>query len=292
MENRRAILWSVTAAIIAALAYWLSIQKAVDNRIGDLDKKTVILKAIQDIPAGTRIDQSMFIQSTFPQAYLPPKAAQSSREVVGQVALATIFTGEPILTSKLVPFDETSLDRRIPEGMRAVTIGIRDDQDVVGVGGLLRPGHFVDILVTHFISTKEIEKGSSSPIANVLGQQQNSLKAEVRTIFQNIKILAVGQDLRLPTADLARASQNGNKQQALTNKNITVALKPQDVQKLVLAQQTGRITIALRRFNDTEIVNLDYLDPFKAFGIKLPLVQGPPPAYREIRGGQVVASPY
>ena len=76
----------------------------------------------------------------------------------------------------------------------------------------------------------------------------------------------------------------------MTNKNITIALKPADVQKLVLAQHTGRLTIALRRFNDTEVVDLDYLDPFRAFQIKLPVVQGPPPAYREIRGGQIVSS--
>lgn len=288
MENKRAIIWSIGAAVIAAFAYWLSVQKAVDNRVGDLDKKTIILRAIRDIPAGTRIDQSMFIESTFPVAYLPDKAATSPSQVIGQVALATIGDGEPILTNKLVPFDETSLDRRIPEGYRAVTIGIRDDQDVVGVGGLLRPGHFVDILVTMFVSTKEIEKGGAAALA--INQQADNLKAETRTVFQNVKILAVGQDLRLENALVDRSTSQDR--QALTNKNITVALNPADVQKLVLAQQVGRITLSLRRFNDTQIVDLDYLDPFRAFGIKLPVVAGPPPAYREIRGGQVIASPF
>jgi len=290
MENRRAIMWSIAAAVIAGLAYFLAIQKAVDNRVGDLDQKVPVLTATRDIPSGTRIDQTMFVETMFPKAYLPSKVAQYPREIIGQVALATISANEPILTNKLVPFDETSLDRRIPEGMRAITIGIRDDQDVVGVGGLLRPGQFIDILVTHYLSTKEIERGGSGAMADVLSQQGSSLKAEVRTIFQNVQILAVGQDQRIATADVLRNSPGGN--QSLTNKNITVALKPADVQILVLAQQTGRVGLSLRRFNDTEIVNLDYLDPFKAFGIKLPVVQGPPPAYREIKGGQVFAAPY
>lgn len=289
MNNRRAIMWSIVAAGLAGLLYYAAVNKAVDNRIGDLDKKSRIYVATKDIPAGTRIDQSMFVNQEFPAAYLPPKAAQNSREIIGQVALATIFKSEPILTSKLVPFDEASLDRLIPEGMRAITIGIRDDQDVVGVGGQLRAGHFVDIMVLHTISTKEIEKGINPAAGFKI--DETGLKTEVRTIFQNVKILAVGRDSRLPTANVARAAA-GIPETDLANKNVTVALKPNDVQKLVLAQQTGRIMLSLRRFNDTEIVTLDYLDPFKAFGIKLPVVQGPPPAYREIRGGQVFAQPY
>lgn len=289
MENKRAILWSVVAAVVAALAYFLSVEKAVDNRVGNLDKRELILVANRDIPAETRIDLSMLKEVSWPSSFLPPKYSKIPQEVVGQVALATIFENEPVLTSKLVPFDETSIDRRIPDGYRAVTIGIRDDQDVVGVGGLLRPGNFVDILITHFINTQEIENSNSGSAASILNASRDKLKAEVRTVFQNIKILAVGRDMRIQTANVNRAASS---QQNLTNKNITVALKPKDVQTLVLAQQTGRITLALRKFNDTEIMDLDYLDPFRAFGIKLPVVQGPPPAYREIRGGQVIASPF
>jgi Flp pilus assembly protein CpaB len=283
MENRRAVAWSLTAALIGVIAFWLYVNKAVDREIGDLKIRKKILRAARDIPANTRIDQSMFVEADYPAAFIPPKAAQDPSEVVGQVAIATIFESEPILISKLVPFDESSLDRRIPEGYRAVTIGIRDDQDVVGVGGLLRPGHFVDILLTLFVNTKEIEKGSS-----VLGQD-TALRAETRTIFQNIKILAVGRDLKLATANVNRPVQG---EEDLTNKNVTVAVKPDEVQKLVLAQTTGRLTLSLRRFNETEITQLDYLDPFRAFGIKLPIVAGPAPAYREIRGGQVFAQPY
>ena len=284
MDNRRAVAWSLTAALIGVISFWLYVNKAVDREIGDLKIRKKILRAARDIPANTRIDQSMFVEADYPASFVPPKAAQNPSEVVGQVAIATIFESEPILISKLVPFDESSLDRRIPEGYRAVTIGIRDDQDVIGVGGLLRPGHFVDILLTLFVNTKEIEKGRT-----VIGNDTTQLRAEIRTIFQNIKILAVGRDLKLATANVNRPIAGDEE---LTNKNITVALKPEDVQKLVLAQATGRVTLSLRRFNETDLAQLDYLDPFRAFGIKLPIVAGPQPAYREIRGGQVFAQPY
>ncbi len=282
MDNRRAVIWSLAAALLGVGFFWLYVKKAVENEIGDQKDRTLILRAAVDIPAGVRIEDGMFMEADYPLNYVPPKAARTRGEVVGQVALATIFAGEPILTSKIIPFDESSLDRRIPEGYRAITIGIRDDQDVVGVGGMLRPGHFIDILVTLFISTREIEKGTLPNAAAI--EQQLGLKAETRTLFQNVKILAVGRDLRLPTANVSRTSSGDEE---LTNKNVTVAMLPADVQKLVLAQATGRLTLALRRFNDTEVVGLEYLDPFKAFGLKLPVVVGPAPAYREIRGGQV-----
>jgi len=292
MENKRAIVWSIAAAVGAAIFYMLSVNKAVDNRIGNLDKKSVIIKAIRDIEPGTRIDESMIARDVWPSDFVPPKTATVEIEVVGQVAQSTIKENEPIMTTKLIPFDESSLDKRIPKGTRAVTIGIRDDQDVVGVAGLIRPGQFVDVLLTLYVSTREIERGASAPLLAAAMAASDSLKAEVRTIFQHIQILAVGQDQRLASAQVNRSTSafSGGD---LANKNVTVALTPADVQRLILAQSTGRITLTLRPFGDTGTVdNLDYLDPFKAFGIKMPIVVGPPPAYREIRGGQVYATPF
>ncbi len=286
MENRRAVLFSVAAAGIAMLSFFYYLHLAVNREIGDLKRRVVVIKARVDIQANTRITEDMLLQAEYPESFLPPKAAFSMDEVINQVALATIFEGEPILTSKLVPFDESSIDRRIPDGYRAITVGIRDDQDVVGVGGLLRPGHFVDILVTLFINTREIEKGSMAALG---ADQAANLKAETRTVFQNIKILAVGRDARIAPAQVNRPQPM---EEELTNKNVTVALRPDDVQKLVLAQSVGRLTLSLRKFNDADIAQLDYLDAFKAFGVKLPVVMGPPPAYREIRGGQVFSQPF
>ncbi len=284
MENRRAVMFSLACAVIAMISFMYYLHLAVDKEIGDLNKRDRILKARVDIPPNTRIDESMFVMADYPVAYLPPRAAHDPSEIIGQVAIATIFEGEPILTSKIIPFDESSLDRRIPDGYRAVTIGIRDDQDVVGVGGMLRPGHFVDILVTLFINTRELEKGTPPP-----NQNDGSLKAETRTVFQNVRILAVGRDSRLATANVNRPNPV---EEDLTNKNVTVAMKPDEAQRLVLAQALGRLTLTLRKFNDPDIAQVEYLDAFKAFGIKLPIVAGPAPAYREIRGGQVFAQPF
>lgn len=288
MENKRAIAWSLAAAVGAALFYMLSVNKAVDNRIGNLDQKTRIIKAIRDIEPGTRIDASMIGPDEWPTGYVPPYTALSEGEVIGQVAQSTIRTNEPIMTTKLIPFDESALDKRIPEGMRAVTIGIRDDQNVKGVAGLIRPGQFVDILVVLYVSTKEIEGTGAGPIPNQIVDAARGLKAEVRTIFQRIQVLAVGKDQRLPSAQVNRVTSS-YVDMDLANTNVTVALSPQDIQKLILAQSIGRINLTLRPFGDTSTVdNLDYLDPFRAFGIKLPIVIGPPPAYREIRGGDVL----
>jgi Flp pilus assembly protein CpaB len=287
LDNRRAVLISVGAAVLAMICFVYYLRLAVEKEIGDQKERIVIIRAVKDIPPNTRIDESMIMEKDYPKAYVPPRSATRREEVIGQVAIATILADEPILTTKVIPFDESSLDRRIPEGYRAITIGIRDDQDVVGVGGLLRPGHFVDVLLTLFINTLEIEKGNHP----VLSRNDNSgnLKAETRTIFQNVRILAVGRDSRLQTANVNRSTPI---EEDLTNKNVTVALRPEDVQKMVLAQATGRITLSLRRFNDADISPVEYLDPFRAFGIKLPIVAGPIPAYREIRGGEVVAQPF
>lgn len=290
MENKKAIYVSLLAAVIAGLSYFYYVNLKVEREIGDLKDVVVIVKAKVNIPSGTRIDESMVEQYTFPKRYLPPKVVENPNQVIGQVALATIFKDEPILLSKLVPFDESSLDRRIPEGYRALTIGVSDRQEVPGVAGMIRPGHFVDVMVTVHVNTMEIEKGRASNVPFIPTSAQ-ALKAEVRTFLQNVKVLSVGRDFSLQTANVNR-SGGGQSQRQYSTKNVTVALKPDEVQKMVLAQSIGRITLVLRRFNDTEVTPLDYVDPFRAFGIKLPVVQGPAPAYKEIRGGQVVATPF
>ena len=293
MENRRALMWALGGAATAMFAFFLAYQKAVDNETRDFREKMSVVVARVDIQPNQRIDRGMLsIRADWPKSLMSPEwlPAESFEQVENQVSLTTLRAGEPIFLTKLIPFDESVLDRRVKDGMRAVTIGIRDDQDVVGVGGHIRPGMNVDVLLTLFISTKDIEKGGVGAAAALLGQD-GSLKAETRTIFQNVPVLAVGRDSRLRTASVARGGVGGEFAE-VSDKNVTVALSPKDVQSLVLAQAIGRITLSLRNFNDSEVQTLDYLDPFRAFGIKLPIVSGPAPAYREIRGGQVLAAPF
>lgn len=291
MENKRAAIWSAAAALVAIIAYFAFVNKAVENETRELREKQVVIVATQDILPQTRIDRSMIRErADWPKTLVPPETAVSFAEVENQVAITTIKQGEPIMRTKIIPFDESALDRRIPDGYRAVTIGIRDDQDVIGVGGHLRPGMSVDVLLTLFVSTKDIEKGGMNQAAFLNAAGVADLKAETRTIFQNVRILAVGKDSRLPSAQVQR--QGVIVEEDIANKNVTVALKPDEAQKLTLAQATGRIVLTLRPFNDATILPLDYIDAFRAFGIKMPIVSGPPPAYREIRGGQVYAAPY
>lgn len=286
MENKRTVVWALLAAVLAAVLFFFYVKLAVSSRTKEFETRVRVLKSKQTIPANTRIEAGMFDEVDWPTAFLPPKAAERADQVIGQVAIATIFQGEPILTSKLVPFDESALDRRIPEGHRAVTIGLSDSQNVPSVGGNLRPGQLVDILVTMYVSTKELEKG---PQAILELQAAQNLKAETRTFLQAVKILAVGRDSRIATANVNRSADVPIEASTL---NVTVALKPADAQRLILAQQVGRIVLTLRRFNDSKEEALAYTDPFQAFGIKLPVVSGPSPAYREIRGGQVFSAPY
>lgn len=289
MENRRAVYISAGAALLAIIAFFMVVEKRVENETSEYRDKEMIIVAKVDIPPQTRIDRGMLTERLWPKSLIPMDTATSYSQIENQVAIATIRQGEPLMTTKVIPFDESALNYRIPDGMRAVTIGIRDDQDVIGVGGNLKPGMFVDVLVTLFVSTKEIERGGAAAISEALNQAAAGLKAETRTVFQDVRILAVGRDARLQTAQVRRT---GEVQEEVGNINITVALKPEDVQKLVLAQSIGRFTLALRPVNEKTVVPLDYTDALKTFGIKLPIVTGPPPAYREIRGGQVLAAPF
>ena len=149
----------------------------------------------------------------------PTGAFTSVSELQGRLPLVAIGKGEPILTSHLAPAgSKPGLWNRIPAGMRAVTVAINE---VVGVGGFLKPGLFVDVI-------------------SVTRQNQDFVP---RTVVQNVEILAMAQD------DKEKKESRGAK----VVPSATLLVTPEQAEAITLATEEGQIRLALRAPDDTEI---------------------------------------
>jgi pilus assembly protein CpaB len=104
----------------------------------------------------------------------------------------------------------------IPQGMRAVSVRVND---VVSVAGFVQPGTRVDVLATG-------------------GEGGNG--RQTTTVLENVLVLAVGKSLDRNVSD------------AQTAPVITLAVSPDDAQKLALVSQEGRIQLSLRNPVDTK----------------------------------------
>jgi pilus assembly protein CpaB len=176
-----------------------------------------VVVAADDIPVGSRLDVRDVHVINLPQAAVPQGAFTGTSQILGRGAILPMSKGEFILNSKLAPLNAgAGLPSMIPQGMRAVSVRVND---VVSVAGFVQPGTHVDVLAT----------GSEGS------------ERQTTTVLENVLVLAVGKSLdRSATAD------------AQTAPVITLAVSPDDAQKLALVSQEGRIQLSLRNPVDTK----------------------------------------
>jgi pilus assembly protein CpaB len=155
-------------------------------------------------------------------AHRPEGAFASIDELKDRLPLVAVPKGQPLLSSHLAASGaKPALWHRIPPGRRAVTIAI---DEVVGVGGFLKPGLRVDIV--------SVARGDDA--------------WETRTIAQDVPILAIAQDDKSAQAD--------------TNAHVvpsaTLLVSPRQAEAVSLATEQGKIRLVLRAPDDHAIVKL------------------------------------
>ncbi|MDB5447434.1 MAG: Flp pilus assembly protein CpaB [Phenylobacterium sp.] len=137
------------------------------------------------------------------------------------VVLTPIAAREPVLPAKLSgPGARASVAAEIGEGLRAYTIRV---SDVSGVGGHALPGDRVDVVMLR-------DMNPMGPAHNFVSQ----------VVLQDVRVLAI--DLN---ADLA-----SNK--PATPSTATLEVSVEDSQKLAVAADLGKLSLALRRTGSAE----------------------------------------
>lgn len=231
--DRNRIAMVVTAAVLLGLFASLGAYKylAEKGRMAEQARlQTVgIVVARDEIPLGSRIRANQVAIAPWPKGGYPSDAFFDVKGVVGKVARREFVRGEPIVGRKLISGEgEGILSLKIPPGMRAFTVRVND---VVGVGGFIVPDARVDVVVT--------------TTAGPRGQEISKI------VLENIRVLAVG-----PT--VARAANAKPLEKAETAPSVvntvTLAVTPEEAEKLALASTGGTIQLVLRNFADSEKV--------------------------------------
>lgn len=174
----------------------------------------------------------------YPATSLPPGTYKSIAELLPQgkrrVALRPIQVNQPLMAADLSGEGQNaSIAALLPDGMRAATVRIND---VSGVAGFVKPNDTVDVLITR------------QPIGGGANAQQVT-----DVLLQNVRVIAMGSD-----------AVGADGKPSPTN-STTLEVSPVDAQKLVLGQQLGQLSLALRKPGEeqniprVETVSLDDL---------------------------------
>lgn len=246
---------------------------------------TPVAVAAYPINARTIISPDMVRIQQMPADAVHAQSLQSVDQVVGKVAKESLTSDEPILTSKLyLQRGESGLAFMVPQGMRAISVGF---SEAIGSGGMVVPGDHVDIIGVFAANPADVDQanqaganptrsGHSKPSQAAATQSagsgqdgQNQEQISLATlVLQDVEVLAVAQQLEgeaPPTNNVPSLPGMSNQPNPAATpdvhsqpasqpgaKTATLAVTPDDALKLVLAEEKGRIRLALRRNKDTD----------------------------------------
>lgn len=227
MPTKRVIVILAVAVTCALLASVLVVryvrQREEEARRTRIDLQPVVI-ATSDIPIGTRLTPSLVAKRDWPRAGVPQGAVSEPGQVLGRLVKGGIARDEPILEHRLFPKDLAGapgiMSVLVPSGMRAMAVGVNE---VIGVSGFILPKDRVDVIATR------TDQGTGK---------------STETILQNVEVLAVGK----------RLEQEGK--QNIEVPTVTLAVTPEQAERLALALQEGKIHIALRSILDTQVARL------------------------------------
>ncbi|HEY6872524.1 MAG TPA: Flp pilus assembly protein CpaB [Geobacteraceae bacterium] len=214
---------SVVALIFAGLASWgvynYLQQETQKTKVGRMDKVVV---AATDIPVGAKLNAAQVKVVSWPKDSMPPGSFAAPDAVTNRVVVHKLAAGDAITESKLLPKDIKAgagmMTYVVPEGHRAVTVGVNE---VAGVAGFLSPDNHVDIVLT-----TQIPGNPSENISKI--------------VLQDVPILATGQ--------IATEQKEGK---PVVVPTVTLDLTPENAEKLILAASKGSLQMLLRNVVDT-----------------------------------------
>jgi pilus assembly protein CpaB len=221
--NRDRILIGLGGALIVALLastyVYRQLQRGQSGGAGKAAEQVQVVVAAAPLKLGQSLTADDLALQDWPAGKQPQGSLSRKEDCVGRALIVPLVQGEVVLDQELAKREAgAGLPVTIPQGMRAVSVGV---DDVVAVAGFVTPGTLVDVLVTGM--------GPGGPVT--------------RTILEHVRVLAVGQQLQ---------TESGKPQTAPV---VTMLVNPEDGEKLTLAAAEGKIHLALRNTVDVSEAN-------------------------------------
>jgi pilus assembly protein CpaB len=216
MASKRPLLVAIIFGIIAVALVYVYI-KAKEKEIGAHQTEYgKVVVANDNIPVRETIKEGMVREEDWPVDKIPKDAYKEADEVLGKVTSENIYPGLPLLPGQFTEVSKVeALAFRLPAQERGVTIGVTE---VASVGGNVMPNDNVDVVAT-FKDNKEVGEATSI------------------TILRDVQVVAVGKDIGTSIQESEGPT---------IPKTVTLAVTPQEAEKLVLADEAGVIRLSLR----------------------------------------------
>jgi len=208
--------------------------------------------AAQPLPRGTLVrDDDFTVRQVSSPADVPegaiidrPDAKPDAKAALrGSLVRNYLDAGAPVTAKDILrPQERGFLASVLAPDSRALSISV---DATSGVSGLIWPGDYVDVVLTQKESA-----GAKSP------DQQHATLSE--TVVHNVRVVAIDQDImqggRAVTTGKDGKDNAADKDNAAGKvaKNVTLQLAPDQVRKVTVATQLGKLSLAVRAAVDRQ----------------------------------------
>ncbi len=226
MESKgKLIILSVAGVVVAFGA--ISIYNSVvgSREVAIVEKESVsnrVLVARRNLSPGTfvQVQQDIDWSDVPPNMIKEDHVRESTTQIGtfnGAVVRRQLRAGEPIPSDALMTSREGGFMSAVLEaGYRAVSVAVNPTS---GNAGFISPGDRVDLIVT-----RKVKNTGGSGEAQIISE----------TFIEDVRVLAVDQQLNNP------------ENKAILAKTVTVQVSPAQAEKVAVAGELGKISLALR----------------------------------------------
>lgn len=215
-------LLAVGSVIVGYVGYQLS-QKEVTQQAGttasapaESEGAYPVVVARKAISAGRTITQDDLAWVSFPVR--PEHSYASPTDLIGKAPALPVAAGETVLERHFLP--GSLLSRSVRPGERAIAVKV---DEVIGSGGLVQPGDYVDVLLYLRASGKELPKTSAL------------------VVLKHVRVLAYGDAI----VGAAGAPAGDEDARAPKERSAVLAVPLEDASALMLAASAGSLRLAV-----------------------------------------------
>ncbi|HEY5806471.1 MAG TPA: Flp pilus assembly protein CpaB [Povalibacter sp.] len=245
-----------------AAAYFADgyIERTVTAKQAELDSRyepVRVVVANSDLRPGTFLSGRTVAIREIPRSFLHADAvlADNWTAATGRVLAHAVRSGEPVLLSHLAQDAGAGFSSQLAEGMRALTFPVDDE---ASISGMLAPGDRIDILFT-----------------TLSGNESVTLP-----LLLDVPVIATG------VRTVTNAAYVDEKTAHRQYNTVTVSVTPDNAARITLAQDAGKITVALRQPQDNQPIQIARVTKRTLLnGERLAKVSSPRPRIEIILGG-------
>lgn len=195
-----------------------------------------VLVAARDIAPGTVLAEGDLRWEPWPETLVDERfvsqptqvenqpAANPQQDFIDHITRRSIMKGEPVSREMVIKQGDSGVTAaNLAPGMRAITINVAPAQ---GVAGLVLPNDRVDIIMN--VSVRDL--------VGLSGWKDVVLRYSSETIMRNLRVVAINQKLAHDPKE--GVAEPGNL--------VTFEVTPEQAERLLVAQQVGTLSMALR----------------------------------------------